>query len=84
MQVIFLTPAQTVLLDVIAWLVIQLTISFCSSRIPLDWLNPDQPFFQTFTWEQGGNISCARLETPDSQWLRALPRRVFDQEPADL
>lgn len=56
MQIFFFNPAQTILLDVTAWLVIQLTIGYFSSKIPLDWLNPDLPFFQTFTWEQGGEI----------------------------
>jgi glycosyl-4,4'-diaponeurosporenoate acyltransferase len=56
MQVLFLNPTQTILLDAIVWLVFQLTIGYCSSKIPLDWLNPDLPFFQTFAWEKGGEI----------------------------
>lgn len=56
MQIFYLNPTQTILLDVIAWLVIQLTIGYCCSKIPLDWLNPDQPFLQTFAWEKGGEI----------------------------
>ena len=56
MQIFFLNPIQTILLDVIAWLIIQITIGFCSSKIPLDRLDPDQPFFQTFHWEKGGEI----------------------------
>ncbi len=56
MQVLFLNLTQTLLLDILAWTVIQLTIGYCSSKIPLDWLNPDLPFFQTFAWEQGGEI----------------------------
>ncbi len=56
MQILFLNPNQTILLDILAWLIFQLTIGYCSSKIPHDWLNPDQPFFQTFAWEQGGEI----------------------------
>ncbi len=56
MQVLSLNLTQAILLDILAWTVIQLTIGYCSSKIPLDWLNPDLPFFQTFTWEQGGEI----------------------------
>jgi glycosyl-4,4'-diaponeurosporenoate acyltransferase len=56
MQIIFLDPAQVILLDVIAWLVIHLSLGYLSSKIPLEWLNPNQWFFQTFAWEKGGEI----------------------------
>lgn len=56
MQVFFLNPTQTILLDVFAWIVIQYMIGYISSKIPLDWLNPDLPLFQTFSWERGGEI----------------------------
>ena len=74
MQIIFLNPIQTILLDVIAWLIIQLTIGYCGSKISLDQLNPDQSFSQTFSWEKGGRnlreiFPRARLETPDPEWF---------------
>jgi glycosyl-4,4'-diaponeurosporenoate acyltransferase len=56
MQIIFLDPLQTIISDVLAWLVIHLSLGFLSSRIPTSWLNPDHPFFQTFSWEKGGEI----------------------------
>ena len=56
MQIIFLDPVQTILLDILAWTVIQLTIGYLSSRIPLDRLDYNQWFFQTFKWEQNGEI----------------------------
>ena len=56
MQILFLNITQTILLDVIAWLIIQLTIGYCSSKIQLNRLDPDRPFFQTFAWENGGEI----------------------------
>lgn len=52
MQVFFLNTIQTILLDVFAWLIIHLTIGYCCSKIPLDWLNPEQiiPGFFLFLW----------------------------------
>ncbi len=56
MQILFLNPIQTILVDILAWVVIQLGIGYLSSKIPLDQLDPDQWFFQTFAWEKGGEI----------------------------
>ena len=56
MQILYLNTTQTILLDVIAWSIIQFTIGYFSSKIPLDWLNPEHPLFQTFAWEKGGDI----------------------------
>lgn len=56
MRIIFLKPLQTFLLDVIAWVFFHLSIGYGSSKIPLEKLNPDRRFFQTFKWEQEGRI----------------------------
>ncbi|HVP20844.1 MAG TPA: hypothetical protein VMS73_03180 [Anaerolineaceae bacterium] len=71
MQIFFLDPTQTILLDIIIWLVIQLTIGYCSSKIPLDWLNPDHWFFQTFGWEKDGEIYQKIFHV--RSWKRFLP-----------
>lgn len=46
MQILFLNLSQTILLGILTWLFIQLIFAYCSSKIPLDWLNPDQSRFQ--------------------------------------
>jgi glycosyl-4,4'-diaponeurosporenoate acyltransferase len=56
MPTIILDPPKIILLDIIVWLVIQLSLGFLSSKIPLDWLNPNRWFFETFAWEKGGEI----------------------------
>jgi glycosyl-4,4'-diaponeurosporenoate acyltransferase len=56
MQIIFLEPLRAFVVDVIAWLVLHLSIGYLSSKIPMQWLNPDHWLFQTFKWEQGGKI----------------------------
>jgi len=56
MQILFLDPFQTLLLDINAWLVIHLGLGYLSSRLPLDWLNPAQRLFRTFSWEKDGEI----------------------------
>jgi glycosyl-4,4'-diaponeurosporenoate acyltransferase len=55
-QSISLTPTAMFLIDIIAWATIQLSLGYLSSRIPLEWLNPNHPFFQTLAWEKGGEI----------------------------
>lgn len=56
MQIFFFDPIQTLLIDVIAWVIFHLTIGYLCSRIPVDRLNPNQWLFQTFPWEKGGKI----------------------------
>ncbi len=55
-QILFLNPTQTILVDVLAWLIIHLTIGYCCSKISVDWLNTEQSCFQTFEWEKDGEI----------------------------
>ncbi len=71
MQVLFLNVTQIILLDVLVWTVIQLTIGYCCSKIPLDWHNPDLPFLQTFAWEQGWEIYEKLFHVP--AWKHLLP-----------
>lgn len=56
MQILFFDPLHTILIDILAWMVFQLSIGFLSSRIPLSWLDPNQWLFQTFSWEKDGEI----------------------------
>lgn len=56
MRLLNFDPSSTFFIDIIAWVIIHLSIGFSSSRIPLSWLNPNLHFFQTFNWEKDGKI----------------------------
>lgn len=56
MQVLFLDPIGTFVLDVIAWVMLHLGIGYCSARIPVERFRPEKRFFQSFRWEQGGAV----------------------------
>jgi len=71
MQIIFLDQAHTFLLDIVAWVGFHLSIGYLSSRIPLMWLNPNHPFFQTLPWEKGGEIYQRWFRVRD--WKRIIP-----------
>jgi glycosyl-4,4'-diaponeurosporenoate acyltransferase len=71
MQIVFLEPLETIILDVLAWLVFHLGIGYGSSRIPLEWLNPDHRLFQPFTWEKGGGIYQQRFRV--RSWKHFIP-----------
>lgn len=56
MRIIYLEPVETLIVDILAWVVLHLGIGFLSSRIPLKWLHPECKLFQTFAWEKDGKI----------------------------
>jgi glycosyl-4,4'-diaponeurosporenoate acyltransferase len=56
MQIFFFNAIHTILIDIFAWVVFHLSIGYLSSKIPLEWLNPNRWLFQTFFWEKGGEI----------------------------
>lgn len=56
MQKLFLTPAQTFLMDVVSWIFFHLSIGFLSTKIPHAWMNPNLRFFMSYAWEKNGEI----------------------------
>jgi glycosyl-4,4'-diaponeurosporenoate acyltransferase len=56
MRVIFLTTFWTIILDIIAWAVIQPLVGWLAMRFPDAWLNPGSWLFRTRDCEQGGQI----------------------------
>jgi hypothetical protein len=56
MQIIFLEPTETYILDIVAWIIFHLGIGYSSTKIPLIKLDPDHMFFKTATWEKEGMI----------------------------
>jgi glycosyl-4,4'-diaponeurosporenoate acyltransferase len=56
MQVLFLTPLLTLILDILAWVVFNMGVSYLCSRIPDHWLDPGGRFFHAFGWEKEGQL----------------------------
>jgi glycosyl-4,4'-diaponeurosporenoate acyltransferase len=56
MQIIFLSTAGTIIVDILAWICFHLGIGYWSSRLPIDRFNPQKSFYQTHKWEKGGEI----------------------------
>ncbi len=71
MQIIFLDLMQTLILDVIVWAVLHLSIGYISSKIPLEQININHWFFQTFKWEKDGTIYDKWLKV--KSWKKYIP-----------
>lgn len=94
MRIIFLKPLQTVILDIVAWVVIHLSIGFASSTIPLKKLDPGKRFFHAYDWEQDGRIYEKLFKV--RRWKHLIPngsalyknafsiRRLSDSSPETL
>ena len=71
MQIIFLDTVETIIVDVVAWLIFHLGIGYGSSKIPLEKLNPERKFFHTYKWEQGGAIYDKLFKV--RSWKQLIP-----------
>jgi glycosyl-4,4'-diaponeurosporenoate acyltransferase len=56
MRVLYLSTLDTVIVDIIAWIVLHLSIGYLCSKIPAAWFNPGSWLYQTFKWEKDGRI----------------------------
>ena len=56
MRFIFIPDEHALLVDILAWIVIHLSIGFGSSRIPIAWFNVRQRLYRTYRWEKGGAV----------------------------
>jgi len=54
MRQIFLTQTETILLDIVIWVIIHLSIGYWTSRIPANVFNPESALFRTRKWEKDG------------------------------
>lgn len=70
-QILFLSSIETIILNIIAWGMFHLSIGYLSAKIPLEWLNPDHWFFQTFVWERHGMIYDQLFHV--RAWKRFIP-----------
>lgn len=71
MQILFFNTPVTLIIDVLAWLVLHLSIGFLSSKIPLSWLKPEKRLFQTFAWEKDGRIYDTLFHV--RAWKKLIP-----------
>lgn len=71
MRVLDLPIGHTVILDCIAWAVIQLAIAYSCTRLPASALDPGQWLFRIREWERGGAI-YSRLFLV-KRWKSLLP-----------
>jgi glycosyl-4,4'-diaponeurosporenoate acyltransferase len=72
MQIIYLAPFKTLILDLLAWACFHLGLGFYSSRIPVEKIDPEKRFFQTLPWENGGRIYQQLFHI--RSWKRFLPQ----------
>lgn len=56
MRILFFPMPVTIILDVLAWLVIQFAISKWVTLLPATWFNPTGWIYLSRGWEQGGKI----------------------------
>ncbi|MEA4910217.1 MAG: glycosyl-4,4'-diaponeurosporenoate acyltransferase [Chloroflexi bacterium] len=56
MRIFYFPTFNTILVDVVAWVIIHLSIGYWCSRLPLSWFDPQKWLYQVFPWEKGGEI----------------------------
>jgi len=79
MQVIFLTPLLTIILDILAWVVFNLGVSYLCSRIPDHWLDNRGRFFHAARWEKEGQFYEQVFQV--RTWKQHIPNgaKLFDK-----
>ena len=56
MRLIFLSDAETIILDIVVWLFFHLGIGYTYSKIPVQKFDPQKPKYQIKRWEKNGEI----------------------------
>jgi glycosyl-4,4'-diaponeurosporenoate acyltransferase len=56
MQIFYLEPMNTFILDVLVWVIFHLGIGYLSLKFPENWLDPNLHFFQAHPWEEEGKL----------------------------
>jgi len=46
MRILFLSTGETIVLDIIAWLIFHLSIGYVTSQIPIDRFDPNKKWYQ--------------------------------------
>ena len=71
MQVIFLSDAKTILLDIVSWIFFHLSIGYWSSTINIERFDPNFRLFKTMKWEDGGEIYNRIFKV--KKWKKYIP-----------
>lgn len=71
MQIINLDPADTFFMDIIAWILIHLSLGYISARIPISHFDPGKRLYRTFSWEKGGKIYDSVFHV--RSWKKFIP-----------
>jgi glycosyl-4,4'-diaponeurosporenoate acyltransferase len=71
MRLVFLSSEQTLVLDIIAWVIFQISIGFATSRIPVTAFDPQRKWYQSKNWEKGGEIYQKIFRVKD--WKGIIP-----------
>jgi glycosyl-4,4'-diaponeurosporenoate acyltransferase len=71
MRIVYLSRFWTIVIDSLAWAIIQPGIAYLSMRFPPSLLEPDAWLFRTRTWEEEGEIYDRLLKV--RRWKGRLP-----------
>jgi len=56
MQIFYLEPLNTFILDVLVWVIFHLGIGYFSLKFPENWQDPNLRFFRSYDWEDEGKL----------------------------
>lgn len=71
MRILFLGTFETVVLDVVAWVLFHLSIGYATSKLNIERFNPDRKIYLTKPWEKGGEIYQQVFRVKD--WKKYIP-----------
>jgi glycosyl-4,4'-diaponeurosporenoate acyltransferase len=71
MRILFLSSIATVFLDIVAWIIFHLSIGYFCSKIPIECFNPEKWWYQTKSWEKGGEIYQKIFHV--KKWKKLIP-----------
>lgn len=71
MQILFLSAPQTILLDILVWVLFHVSIGFWSSTISIDRFDANSWLFSTSRWEQDGEFYNRIFKV--KKWKKYIP-----------
>lgn len=71
MRIIYWDPTITIIADILIWVVFHLSIGYWCSQLPIDRFDYNQWSYQTFKWEQDGEIYQKLFRVKD--WKHFIP-----------
>ncbi|MEN6570838.1 MAG: hypothetical protein ABFD24_03255 [Anaerolineaceae bacterium] len=71
MRILFLDSFETLVVDILAWVIFHLSIGYTTSKIHVDKFNPDRKWYQTKPWEKGGEVYQQIFRVKD--WKKFIP-----------